>query len=324
METGKVFISSILNLAIEDLRAERLAVKEVVEDFGFLHAWAFEAAPASTEELDQSFLRHVDECDLFILIIGAEMTKPVNSEWLRAKRTRKPILVFAKSCSERSTEVEVALEALGRKYATFSSPDSLKDATRRAITDTVVLALRTFRMTRATPSVEEQLGDLAANNSRVRVSPTMPAGSKHDFFVEKVESGKVHLQKVSNQQRLEIPVTRVREVLPQTDADIPLLTLAGRVQWITASQRWKFLSEPLPVGSLFGIGKLSHPGDPQIVEIRQQIGPLGFPDFCWDWESNVSDRLAYGWEVFYDDDGNYLRYVVAPSEQIFFVKKARV
>jgi len=33
------------------------------------------------------------------------------------------------------------------------------------------------------------------------------------------------------------------------------------------------------------------------------------------------DRLVSGWEIFYDDDGKYLRYVVSPEDQIFLVKR---
>jgi len=54
---------------------------------------------------------------------------------------------------------------------------------------------------------------------------------------------------------------------------------------------------------------------------RQRIGPLGFPQFLLGLEDQISDRLACGWEIFYDDDGKYLRYVTSPSEQLFFVKR---
>src|SRR5712692_6350254 len=97
MDFGKIFISSILNPSVEDLRPERNAARDVIDSFGFLKAWAFETAPASTENLDESYLRHVEECDVFILILGVKVTAPVNAEWLRAKKLKKPTLVFVKS-----------------------------------------------------------------------------------------------------------------------------------------------------------------------------------------------------------------------------------
>jgi hypothetical protein len=114
MDFGKIFVSSILNPSIEDLRPERLAVREVVESFPFLRAWAFEASPASSESLDQSYLRHVEECDVFVIILGEKVTPPVNAEWLRAKKLKKPILAFVKSVSNRTPEVDDVLDALNK------------------------------------------------------------------------------------------------------------------------------------------------------------------------------------------------------------------
>src|SRR5260370_36506924 len=142
MDFGKVFISSILNTSIEDLRPERLAVREVVESFGFLKPWAFETSPASAENLDQSYLRHVEECDAFVIILGAKVTPPVNAEWLRAKKLKKPILAFVKSVSDRTPEVDDVLDALNKKYAPFKTTEELKEASRLALEQTIVLWLR--------------------------------------------------------------------------------------------------------------------------------------------------------------------------------------
>jgi hypothetical protein len=322
MESGKVFISSVLNLAIEDFREERKAIREVIEEFPFLRAWAFEGAPASPEDLDQSYLRHVDECDLFILIIGSRATGPVNVESLRAKRASKSILVFAKHVPQRSSEAEMVLEALDRKYAPFDSIDSLKVAARSAICDALVLALRTFSSTKAIFSIEEQLRKLAEHHTRVRVSTIIPVqASQDDFYVQKVESGNVFLEKGTNMQTVGVPVSRVSEILPQNGNDPAVLSVLGRIQLTTQGSVWKFFSETPPPDSLLGIGKLSHPEDAHIQEIRHRLGTIGFRESCWDWDFNLSQRLTYGWEIFYDDDGRYLRWVAQPSEQIFIVKR---
>ena len=83
MERGKVFISSVLNLEVEDLHKERDTAREVVESYRFLRPWAFEKTPASTDELDESYLKQVDECDLFVLIVGTGSTNPVTAELRR-------------------------------------------------------------------------------------------------------------------------------------------------------------------------------------------------------------------------------------------------
>jgi hypothetical protein len=52
--------------------------------------------PASSEDLEQSYLRPVEECDIFILIIGSQVTDSVIEESVRAKELDKHILVFVK------------------------------------------------------------------------------------------------------------------------------------------------------------------------------------------------------------------------------------
>jgi len=66
MDQGKIFISSILNREIENLQEERNTVRKVVESYRFLKPWAFEKGPASTAALAESYLREVEDCDLFI------------------------------------------------------------------------------------------------------------------------------------------------------------------------------------------------------------------------------------------------------------------
>jgi hypothetical protein len=57
-EHAKVFISSILNRSVENLIEERNAERKAIDSYPFLRPWAFEIAPASIEELDESYLRH--------------------------------------------------------------------------------------------------------------------------------------------------------------------------------------------------------------------------------------------------------------------------
>ena len=228
--------------------------------------------------------------------------------------------MFVKSGVQRSTEADLLIEALGRKYASFSSLESLKISVRSAIADTIVLALRSFIPAGTSLTIADQLDRLAKAHAIVKVSPMIP-DRPDSFHVQKVEAGNVVLEKATNQQVLEIPVSRISEILPVSGGELVTLAITGRIQWITAQQRWKFAHESVTQDSLYGLGKLSNPADSRIVEIRQRIGPLGFRDLCWDWKSNFSERLHYGWELFYDDDGKYLRYIVSPGEQLLFVQR---
>jgi Domain of unknown function (DUF4062) len=71
-----------MRVAVDDLLSERTAVHEIVCSYDFLTPWAFERTPASSEDLEQSYLRPVEECDIFILVIGAQVTDPVIEESL--------------------------------------------------------------------------------------------------------------------------------------------------------------------------------------------------------------------------------------------------
>src|ERR1700694_4622037 len=116
-EQAKVFISSILNPSRENLFDERSTVCRVVDSYRFLRSWAIETAPASSEGLDESYLRNVEECDIFVAIIGSEMTDPVAAEIQRAKQKNKHILVFAKRVPSRKPMAEAMLDYAGRKHA---------------------------------------------------------------------------------------------------------------------------------------------------------------------------------------------------------------
>jgi len=81
MNAFRVFISSIMNPEVEDLRQERIAAKTAIDGFApIATSWAFEAEPASTKQLLDFYLGAVKECDLLLLILGAEATKPVSPD----------------------------------------------------------------------------------------------------------------------------------------------------------------------------------------------------------------------------------------------------
>jgi Domain of unknown function (DUF4062) len=138
------------------LREERLAVREAVEKFPFLEAWAFEHAPASTQELDESYLGNVDTCDLFVLILGERTTHPVIAECLRAKRHGKPTLVFLKSLPGRRPEVDDLLADLNKKDATFSGINELKSAVRDTLHSTCVGGIRKLSEKRLDPIIHSE------------------------------------------------------------------------------------------------------------------------------------------------------------------------
>ena len=105
MEPYRVFISSIMNRSVEDLFAEREAARSAVEHYAPITTpWVFEAEPASPKPPPDFYINGVKNSDLFVLIIGQRLTKPVRNEYDTARDHGKPMLVFARpSCLAKSS-----------------------------------------------------------------------------------------------------------------------------------------------------------------------------------------------------------------------------
>lgn len=320
MDKGKVFISSILNRKVEDLHPERNAVREVVETYRFLKPWAFEKEPASSEDLDESYLHHVDECDLFILIVGRRSTDPVTAECLQAKEKDKRILLFAKSVQDRTPQAKSLLALPGVKYAPFDTMEDLQRSVRDAIDQELLSGLRTSRERGGGRSTLGRLRQLAEKQVIVRIRPTIPhKGEQDSYQVEDATVDVVVLKKLSSNHTVRIPPSRVSEILALSDREPPVLTLEGRLQWLTLAQNWKFFDEKPDPSSPLGFAKSSNNNDPQANAIIQRCRDQGFK-FYWDHHVNIGAREADGWELVYDEDGRYFRIPDRPFDLILIRK----
>src|SRR3990172_13199695 len=91
-----VFISYIMNKKKDDLLKERDAAKEAINSIPITRSWRFEDSPASSERFDLSYLNKVQGCDIFLILLGQEITSPVEMEYIAAKNSDKVKLVFLK------------------------------------------------------------------------------------------------------------------------------------------------------------------------------------------------------------------------------------
>jgi Domain of unknown function (DUF4062) len=303
MEKAKVFISSVLNRSVEDLREERDAVKEVVESYGFLTAWAFEKAPASFEDLDESYLRNVDECDIFTLIVGAEASNPVTAEVQRAKQQNKRILAFAKKVSSRKPMAQMLLDGTGTKYASFETQDKLRDVVRDAIDHAVVMGLRSLSFRTKSPMGE--LKQLAEKKTQLHIKPAIPRFAERDVFnIEEMNAKTVVVAKHSTAESLEIPTGRISEIL--FFGDMPSLILDGRLQWVSTIERWRFFPEKPEERSALGFSKLSTPQDPHAETLANKLRSKGYQP-GWAAEVEVPSKQSPSYQVVYDEDGHFFR-----------------
>ncbi len=90
----------------------------------------FEDFPAD-DELENSYLSRVKECEIFILILGRSISDPVLKEFETARKYKKPILVFLKNIKNRNKKVEKFIKSLSSKeinikYQSFSSRGELQ------------------------------------------------------------------------------------------------------------------------------------------------------------------------------------------------------
>jgi hypothetical protein len=303
MEAYRVFISSIMNRATEDLIPEREAARAAVDHFGPVTTpWAFEAEPASPKPLLDFYINGVKSSDLFVLLVGAKMTEPVKAEFDTARDHGKPMLVFAKAVPARDAAADHVLHSANVKYDAFVNATELREKLRRSLGGHLLTLIRGDGEQFFGPGDRAaQLRAYARNHTAVRVVPLLPDYPHNSFQVRSVDAGVVTLEKDSNRQSLTVPLQRIEDVLAGGPDEQPTLLLNGRLQWITVPQVWRFFPEkPLP-GDARGLGfaKERARGNPGVpAKVAPWVG--------WSLPQNLPERLAEGRAVFYDEDGKYI------------------
>lgn len=136
-----VFVSSMIG----ELREERRAVKEAIESIPLTRPWIFEYTPASTDRLEDSYLRWVRGCDMFILLLAHSISDPVRREWRIAVAHDKPRLVFLKDV-ERDPEAQAFVEQVDVKWAKFSTTDELRRQVQEAMADELIEGYRRYSL----------------------------------------------------------------------------------------------------------------------------------------------------------------------------------
>ena len=304
MEPYRVFVSSIMNRSTEDLLAEREAACAAVEHFAPITTpWAFEAEPASPKPLLDFYIDAVKTSDVFILIVGQHLTKPVDDEFNAARDHNKPVLAFSKSLPSRDPGVEALLRSLNAKYDPFANAVELRDKVRKSLGRHVLSLIRGEGGESVRPGDRlARLRSYARNNTHVKILPLLPAYQYNSFRVTDVGTGTVTFHKDSNLQDVHVPAQRIEDVLEAGPRELPTVLVNGRLQWLTISEVWKFFSEKPALGDRTGIGfgKLSRLND---VELTQKLGGRALR---WFVTPDAPLLFRDGWEIFYDDDGSYL------------------
>jgi GNAT superfamily N-acetyltransferase len=142
-----VFLSSVMDKQVEDLSAERQAAKDAINSLPLTRSWTFEDSPASADQLDESYLSRVDDCDIFLIVLGRELTGPVENEYTRAATLGKRRLLFVKNDAQRSSRAATWLnDRQDIKYQRFEAPEDLAEHVKAAVIDELIKAHRRLNL----------------------------------------------------------------------------------------------------------------------------------------------------------------------------------
>lgn len=319
MEPFRVFISSIMDPAVEDLLGERAAARNAVEHFApITKPWAFEAEPASTTPLLDFYLGAVKTCDLFVIIVGRSATSPVKAECQTALDYRKPILAFRKNVPSGHSDGDELLRSLGSKWDSFTHAAELREQLRTAVGMELLRLIRSDdQPVDGQGSRVARLRRLASDGTGVRISPLVPDAANALFSVAEVQPQMVVFEKQSSRQSVGVPLQRVAEILDQGNGEAPRVILRGRLQWLTLKQEWAFCPDP-PVEQL-GVPREVHFGsEAQLMASINGNGKVPFVSRL----DQLAKRLGAGThEVFYDDHSYYLRQRAHDTDSVLVVER---
>jgi hypothetical protein len=304
MEPYRVFISSIMNRSIEDLLLEREAARAAVEHFAPITVpWAFEAEPASAKPLLDFYIDAAKTSDLFVLIVGQRLTKPVKDEYETARDHAKPILVFCKAGLTRDLDAEDLLRSLNAKYDSFANAVELREKIRRSLGLHVLSVIR-HEKDQGAMKLGDRIARLRAytrSQRELKIVPTVPNRHHNSFRVSTVDAATVVFRK-ANYEDITVPTERIEAVMAAPPHEPAIVQLNGRLQWLTIRERWRFFPETPPSADplCLGLGKQVISQGEYSNQIGAQLRQAGYT-FRWSTLPNVPSA-----EVFFDEDGLHL------------------
>jgi hypothetical protein len=136
-----VFVSSVMCPELEWAREE---TEHTIGHAPFLVPWVFEFTPASSEPVDEGYLRKVREADFVIWLVGEEITEPVQKEIREALASDRRLLVVKLPADQRSEATEALLREVGlrAKWVDVAEVGSLRRALELTLGDEIVRAVR--------------------------------------------------------------------------------------------------------------------------------------------------------------------------------------
>jgi hypothetical protein len=135
---------------MKEFKTERKAIHERLRQAAValpvVRDWTFEFTPPEDIPADESYLENVRNCDIFVLIFGAEGTRPaVLRECNEAATHKRPILALAQrqaGTDDVPPDVRRVLDGLNKKCGLFDDPAEVVDLVMEALALYIVKMVR--------------------------------------------------------------------------------------------------------------------------------------------------------------------------------------
>lgn len=144
---------------------------------------------------------------------------------------------------------------------------------------------------------------------KVQIEPVVPAG-QFVWTLQSNSDGNLIFHKLGSGCTIEIPTSFIEKVHRFSGSTPALVQLAGRLQWISVSQRWQLFPEK-PEAGPHGEHGFSRYVD---FDYPRRMGYAG--GFAWCREDRLPQCLSQGRRLFYTEDGKYLRVSGPDIDQI--------
>jgi hypothetical protein len=151
-----------------DLVAEREALGQAVAElpvsvgFEIMHT-----RPGETADINET-LAFIEQCDLYVIVLGGDFAAPMGLEWQRAQNTLKATLAYAKR-ELHSPSAQKLLRESGIAWTSFESPQALKTHATQALAQMLLDQGEMFGL-----HVDDIDGLLAERDRKDEPSPDKP------------------------------------------------------------------------------------------------------------------------------------------------------
>jgi hypothetical protein len=106
-----------------DLAPERECLGQAVAELPISIRCDVHHTPSLGEDVDDA-LSFVDECDVYILVLGADFAAPMGLEWNRARLSRREVVAF-RNRGLRSPSAQKLVREAGASWHEFETPSGL-------------------------------------------------------------------------------------------------------------------------------------------------------------------------------------------------------